>query len=135
MAQSLAQKKIRVNALCLGTYNSNLSNGAFLGMFEDDGTSASWFFLYVDKIYGWLTKFRACCSGATQNRTREEAEEMRNNYSMVIPLERLGNAKDSLGLIELLVSDNSMYSTGEVFTLTGGISVRIWILVQSNNKH
>ena len=44
---------------------------------------------------------------------------------MVIPLGRLGKAKDSLGLIELLVSDHSMYATGEVYTLTGGISVRI----------
>jgi NAD(P)-dependent dehydrogenase (short-subunit alcohol dehydrogenase family) len=77
-------------------------------MFEDDGAGATW----------------SGCSGIP-DRTAEEIKQMRDRFSSVIPLGRLGKVDDALGFIEFLVSDQSTYSTGEVYTLTGGISVRI----------
>ncbi len=48
-------------------------------------------------------------------------ELKKNNY----PLKRLGNAKNDIGpMIELLLSDKSLWTTGALFFIDGGISIQ-----------
>ena len=44
------------------------------------------------------------------------------NYTNKVPLGRMANTEDLIGLVDFLISESSSYFTGSVFTMDGGFT-------------
>lgn len=55
--------------------------------------------------------------------TDKLTEEYRERMRTLVPLQRLGTIEDLVGLTKLLISEESSYITGQVFTVDGGLYI------------
>jgi NAD(P)-dependent dehydrogenase (short-subunit alcohol dehydrogenase family) len=92
LALELAKHQITVNSINPGMVATNLRDDSFTKMSEKDGI--------------------------TWEQARQRDHEMLNNR---IPLGRLGKPEEIADLAYFLVSDQSVYITGESVNFTGGV--------------
>ena len=53
----------------------------------------------------------------------EQKTEFAENYSKHVPMGRMMNRNELIGLIEYLCSDKSTYTTGSIITVDGGWTI------------
>ncbi len=65
-------------------------------------------------------RVNAVCPGVIETETRGENEEMVARWEADIPMSRLGQPQDVVGLIMFLCSDEARYITGQAINVDGG---------------
>ena len=69
-------------------------------------------------------RVNAVCPGVIESETQGENEEMVTSWEADIPLSRLGQPQDMVGLILFLCSDEARYITGQTINVDGGQVMR-----------